>query len=234
MRSLDLHRPAASLLLAGACVALAPAAPLRAQTAPLFHGVIRFATEAEGERGEMLFVIRGTKARMSMGTGAHRMVMITDVEAGRVTMVDNASRTYNEHDASGPDDDDEAPTVFRRTGARARVAGLDCEYYRLEMSDGMKADVCAAAGIGLFYGGTDTPWSRKGGPGAGIVKSNPDLARALREGFVPLIIKSWEDSESKPVVMTATSVERRPVELSEVSVPPGYRKVDFSRLPSGR
>ena len=200
---------------------------LGAQAAGRFEGVIRFATIVEGTTAEMVFISRGGKIRTEMNSQHTRMVMISDADAGEAIMVDDKSRTYQVFSAGGDDDKGEMPSVFTLTGARDRIAGYDCVYYHMEMSEGVKADVCAVAGIGVLMGGGS---SRSWAPTSNVAKTLgarfPDFARAMREGFVPL---KWKVAMPDEPLMTttATSVERKLVDASLVSVPAGYKRIDL-------
>jgi uncharacterized protein DUF4412 len=212
--------PTATTLVA----TLTAASALPAQTAPRFEGVVRYATVVEGTSVEMVYVARGSKVRTEMHSPRFNMVMISDPDAGEVIMVDDKSRTYTVIKAGG-DDEENRPTVFTRTGTRDRVLGYDCVYYHIEMSDGTKADVCAAAGMGVLMGGKDS-WVPRSTTAQALAAKYPDLARTLREGFVPLKWKAWIPDE-QPMTLTATSIERKLVDPSQVQVPAGYKKIEL-------
>jgi hypothetical protein len=197
---------------------------LPAQTAPRFEGVVRYTTVVEGQPVEMVYVARGSKVRTEMNSPRFRMLMISDPDAGEVIMVDDQTRTYNVISA-GDDDEESRPTTFTRTSSRDRILGYDCVYFHIEMSDGAKADVCAAAGLGVLVGGKGA-WIPKSTSAQALAAKYPDLARTLREGFVPLKWKAWIPDE-QPMTLTATSIERGQVAASLVQVPAGYKKLEL-------
>jgi len=217
---------AAIALLATTRLTLASSAELRAQTAPRFEGVVRFASRMEGIPVELVYFARGSKVRTEMNSPRMRMVMLSDTDAGQVVMVDDKSQTYSVW--GGEDDQDDGEFVtFTRTGVRERVAGYECVYYHLEMADGTKADICAAAGMGVLMAGGRGQWASKSATEKALVAKNPDFARAMREGFVPLKWKAWMPDEPEAMGMTATSVERKPIDPALVSIPTSYKRIEM-------
>jgi len=214
-------------------LALTCATALDAQVAPRFEGVVHFASTVEGIPVEMVFTARGSKVRTEMKSARMNMVLLADAEAGEAFTVNDEKRTYIVFSAKGDDDGDDTFTAFTRTAKVDRIAGYDCTYFHIEMSDGLKADVCAAAGLGLFTGGKDQSFIPRSAAARALAAKNPEFARVQREGFLPLKWTVRVPDEDGPMTITATKVERRAVDPSVVSVPAGYKRIDFPGVGRG-
>jgi hypothetical protein len=210
-----------------ATAALISTTALGAQVAPRFEGVVYFTSTIQGVPVELTFTARGAKVRTEMKSARMNMVMLSDAEAGEAFTLNDAARTYIVFSAKGEDKDAELFTVFTRTTKTDRIAGYDCVYYHIEMSEGMKAEVCAAPGLGLFSGGKDQSFIPKSAAARVLAAKNPDFARVLRDGFLPLKWTVRTPDEDAPMTITATKVERKPIDPSLVSVPAGYKRIDY-------
>jgi hypothetical protein len=215
-----------------AVVSLALAAStLGAQTSPNFQGVVHFNVESNGTRTELLYMVRGAKVRTEMSIHGARIVMLTDVSAGETMIVDEQHKVYRVFSAA--DVPDAAPPTFTRLGTKDHVAGHDCEYFRIRSEDGINADICAASGLGLFVGSRDMAWAPNSSAMRALAAKSPDFARVMREGFLPLKVKSAMPDGSRPTTMTATNIEAKAVDVSLVTLPAGYTKIEMPTM-SGR
>jgi uncharacterized protein DUF4412 len=218
--------PNKSILVAA--IAVVAATPMSAQIAPNFQGVIHFSTEWNGKPMDVVYMVRGAKVRQEMPTPMGRLVMLIDVSMGETMIVDEAHKVYRVFKAS--DASDVTPATFTRLGTKEHVAGYDCEYFHVE-SDYTRADVCAATGLGMFNGGRDTPWVPQSAAMRELAAKNPEYARLLHDGFVPLKVRASMPDGSRPMTMVATSVERRVVDETLVTLPAGYTKIEMPTVP---
>jgi len=203
----------------------------QSQTARTFEGVMRFRGEVEHRTVEMIYMAKGSKVRQEFPIENRRFVMLLDHRSGEMTTLDDEHKSYivrNLHDLSG--DDGEMPKITRLAGAE-RILGHDCEHFLIESPDvDLKAEVCAAKGLGLFNGGSDMSWA----PGnsasqRALVAKNTEYARILREGFLPLKFTTISEDGTR-ATMVATSVEAKQLDASVFMPPVGYTRV---QLPAG-
>jgi hypothetical protein len=200
------------------------AAPLQGQPAQSFEGVVRYTVQVEGERSEMLYMAKGSKARNEVRMGRRQFIMLTDLATGQVMTLDPESKSYTVIDAS--DDDDSDLPKITATGRSETILGYKCEHYLVD-SEEVKADICAAKGMG-FFSSQEMSWARRSASAQReLAAKNPEYAKILKEGFLPLKFTVTDPDTKEQSVVEATSIERKTLPAALFAPPAGYRRVQL-------
>jgi hypothetical protein len=208
-----MYRTGLISLLSAAAVALLPM-NLSAQGA--FEGVITGTTMIDGETGEVIVRVKGSKSRLEFDADGERAVIIRDGD-GRVLSLLEETRQYFVSSVPPGEDDDAAQ--FAPTGRSETIAGYPCEYYRMDDPSGIQDgdEVCVTTALGFVGFGA-----------AGSLA--PGDEGAIREQFPNgfLILKTLDSTGAVDYVVT--EIERTALDDSLFEPPSGYTEF---KMPGG-
>ncbi len=220
-----------------------------------FEGIIAMRMDAEKQKGmEMTYFIKHQRSRMEMklpGAPEGQGVMLWDLEAGKMTTLIPAMKSYMTMDLKemaeglkgmgGKSKNEKDETKFPKltpTGKEETIAGYTCEHWL--MGDKQDMDICVAKGLGYFGMGSQI------GGGFAAAKSlffnpkllaqaaaHPEWVSFLKGGAFPLKLTMMEDGKPK-MAMEATRIERKSLEDSLFTVPPGYKEINLGGLMGGK
>jgi hypothetical protein len=181
-----------------------------------FEGSITMHVHSEAGDSDMVIETKSDKMRFHAGEGTS--YMLYDPGSSKVTMVNDATKTYSEIDFARPGGPkaNTSPDTARidKSGKHETVAGVDCERWTVH-DGGKRSEVCIAQGIAFFDMG-----SLKSGHGAG------GLAKELRDKkLFPLRDVEYDASGKELSRMEVTKVEKKTISDAELSVPKGYAKI---------
>ena len=204
-----------------------------AQIAPAFEGVVRYTIESNGRPSEVVQMIKGTKGRHEMDMPVGRMIMLQDRSAREAILLDTAHKSYRVF--GGRDVPPLTRVSLTRLGGKEHIAGYDCEHFRVDIVDVLRAEVCAAKGLGIYEGGKDMPWITSN-PATlrALAAGSPEFERIMKEGFVPLKLTVIRAGATSATVILATRVERRTLDDALFVVPPGYKRLEMPGMGVGR
>lgn len=118
------------------------------------------------------------------------------------------------------------------TGQRETIAGISCEHYLFENTDGdhKPMDICGAPGMGFM--GMDGGQATSSMPStiAMLNSQNPELARIARQGFFPLKM-TFPPSHGTTAVWQITQIDRARPASSLFAPPAGFSKFEMPNLP---
>jgi hypothetical protein len=220
-------RPARVPLLAtlAAAAALAPAAGAQSR----FEGVVSFRAE---QGATMEYYLRNGVSRVETDIGGQRRVTITDPAVQTTFILLPDQQAYMEMPVrqggpGGAADD----AKLTKTGKTDKVAGHACEYWRLEISNGLSADICAASDLGSFVA-TMGGGMRRGGGGGGIAGGTRMMwQRAVAaQHLFPLKVVTHEGGQDV-VALEATKIEAKKLDASMFTPPSSYQKREMPGRP---
>lgn len=230
MRMPNVTRIAAPLALTALCTV-----PALAQ----FEGSVTYAVGAK--QMPMTQTYKGTMMRTDMsGPGGRGGAMIMDGAARTMTMVMAEQKMFMKWDLNSMgnkmrDENAHKTPKLTDTGKSETIAGKTCQVYRYSPDEGKPAtmELCVAKGMGFFMAGRN-PMAMGRGPGGddddvSEVASNPEFAKAYREGFFPLRISRIK-GDSLRTQMIATKIEPKSVDASIFQVPADYQEM---KMPAG-
>ncbi len=212
-----------------------------------FEGVITMKMDVEDQKGmEMVYSLKGNRSRietklpgMPEGQGA----MLLDLEAGKMITIMPARKMFMTMDLKGAADDmkdaggeDEKFPKLTPTGRQETIAGYTCEHWL--MGDKQDIDMCVAKGLGYFG------MSGQGSGGGSFrdlvfspkllaqAAAHPEWVRFLKGGAFPLKMTMTENGKVS-TSMEVTKVERKSLDDSIFSVPPGYKEFNMQDMMRG-
>jgi hypothetical protein len=225
------------------------AAPAVAQDR--FEGSVTYRmTGPDGQAMQMVHHVRGDDIRMDMNMQGQSISMITDLAGTKQIVLMHAMRQWMDAKAmqermggmmppgmaEGGQREVKPPSDLnmRATGRKETIAGHECEHY-VFTADGGEVDICAARGLGWYFGtptGGGGMAGMGGGRGTGGGQGVPGLSNAQlaqwrelhADGFFPLQISV---SGATPLTLTVTelvrtrpaeSLFRAPAEYSEMRI----------------
>jgi hypothetical protein len=198
---------------------------------------------------QLNYSIKGALSRIETSATEERQsftgVMILDMKSGKQLMLMPPAKTYMEMNLKeigeqfkGGEDSTKVPKLTP-TGKQETIAGYTCEHWLV--GEDQKTDMCVAKGIGFFGFGSN---EQSGGPLnalrnlnidpqiAAQIEGNPELKKFVEGGAFPLKITQIEDGQPR-TIMEVTGIERKTLDDSLFTIPPGYKKMEIPGMPSG-
>jgi len=222
-----------------------------------FEGTIAMKMETENQKGmEMTYFLKGQHTRIETklpnlpdGSG----VMLWDLQAGKMTTLIPARKMYMTMDlkesaeslkeaakemkkAKGEEEETKFPKLTP-TGKQETVAGYKCEHWL--MGEKQNIDMCVAKGLGYFgmggqMGGSGSLKSLMFNPKLlAAAAAHPEWVKFLQGGAFPLKLTTMEDGKAK-MTMEATKIERKALDDSLFTIPPGYKELNMPNLTGGK
>jgi hypothetical protein len=219
------------------------AAPASAQS---FEGTVTYRMTMNGRPGEVTMHQKGNKMRQELGGPMAGMATITDGSTGKSISLVPQQKMYMVMDLKALGESmkgvaKEAPSEGKipkltRTGQKETVAGISCEHVLLEADPNPQqeqVDVCAARGMGMFFGFGGANAEQMGATTSFLSRSNdPRVQEVLgefRDGFFPL--KMTVKRRGQPeMTMEATKVEKKSLPNDLFEVPAGWTEM---KMPAG-
>jgi hypothetical protein len=184
------------------------------------------------------YYIKGKLARMESTIPGHSTpdsIMLWDSSAGKFTTLLPSQKTYMTADLASmqerakKQDPNQIPKLTD-TGKQETIAGYPCHDWIIE--DQQHTEVCVAKGLGDFSmggGGPEGYLSRMFKVSGGQAP-NPDWAKMTEGGAFPLKITATRDGKTS-FSLEATSIDRKKVDDSLLSVPPDYKELKAPSIP---
>jgi hypothetical protein len=164
------------------------------------------------------FEMKGTKMRTE-SKGIATYVNITDTDAKKSWVIDNAAHTYMEIDlakiTSPSPSVPKSTAVAKNLGKSDKVAGYSCELWEV-VDRTSRMELCIASGLSMMALGLSGPFSL-------FAKGDDAWSQVLSRGF-PLRIVMSDPSGAPMMTMQATRIEKKSVPDSEFAIPAGYTK----------
>lgn len=211
-----MHTRTTFLLTAAVTAVTLAVMPAGAQST--FEGVMTFQVSAgPGNQQTMQYTAKGNKARMDISAQGMQMFTLFDGATRTVDVVIPMRKMYMErsvNDAEAMADSAVARSKIDWTGQKETIAGYECEHANITDDQGQTTDVCLAKGLGTFaqMGGGMGGRGNRGGMGGGweghIGQRFP--LKVVRNGTVEMLV---------------TSIEKKPIDDSQFSIPDGYQKM---------
>ena len=223
-----------------------------------FEGSVTYRMEGRGQNGQIVHHVKDGNARMEFSANGQTMAMITNFDASKIIllmpsekqwidmkamqermagMMGNAMGGAAEASASDPADFDIVPT-----GQKETIAGHECEHY-IYKSDDSEVDVCAAKGMGWYFGAGSAS-ATMGGLGAlmgrgrgnqsiggvpGLTNAQMEKWRSLyKDGFFPLKVTSTGPQGG--ISLVVTNIEKKSLPASLFAPPADYTEM---KMPGG-
>lgn len=202
-----------------------------------FEGAVTYAMRSgAGETMTMVHFVKGDDIRVDMNAGGMAMSMLTNMSGSRQIMVMHPQRQWMDAAAmqarmgggqAAAAAARPADLRIRATGRKSTVAGHECEHF-IFTSSGSEVDVCAARGLGWYFGlpAGGPQGNRRGGNAPAVPGlSNAQLAEWRRlhaQGFFPL---KMTVSGAQPVTITVTKIERKTLDPAVFRTPAGYTEM---------
>jgi hypothetical protein len=214
-----------------------------------FEGTVTAKMFGDDRDLQLSYSIKGSLSRIETSATQERQsftgVMILDMKSGKQMILMPPTKTYMElnlkeigEQLKDGKDSTKAPKLTS-TGKQETIAGYTCEHWLV--GDDQKTDMCVAKGIGFFGFGSN---EQSGGPLNALrnlnidpemtaqIEANPELKKFIEGGAFPLKITEIENGQPK-TIMEVTGIERKPLDDSLFTLPPGYKKMEIPRMPSG-
>jgi hypothetical protein len=214
-----------------------------------FEGTITAKIFGGDQDIQLNYSTKGALSRIETSATQERQsftgVMILDMKSGKQMMLLPPTKTYMEmnlkelgEQMKGDEDSTKLPKLTP-TGKQETIAGYTCEHWLVD--DEEKTDVCLAKGLGFFGFGSS---EQRGGPLntlrnlnldpeiAAQIEANPELKKFIEGGAFPLKITQIENGQPR-TVMEVTGIERKTLDDSLFTIPPGYKKMEVPGMPSG-
>jgi hypothetical protein len=212
----------------------APATSAASDTlGPGFEGAITLrATSSNGRHGEdITFLTKGGKLRIDEPVhGGQAGHVIFDTAAKKMLILVDSQKMYMEMDPPSagavPAHAGGVPPKVTDTGKHDTVAGNDCVVWEVTESNGKRAEVCVAKGVGFFD-------FMASGPQAGAPRAWADMLKA--QGGFPLRMVETDATGKETSRMVATKIEKKTLDASLFEIPAGYRPMQiphFGGMPS--
>ena len=163
------------------------------------------------------YEVKGKKIRTET-KGVIGVVNITDTDAKKSWLIDDAARTYYEIDlekAIATSKATAATSKARSLGKSDKVAGYSCDLWEVADTT-MRAEVCVASGLSMIALGLSGPFSM-------FAKGGDAWSEVMSRGF-PLRMVMSDASGAVMMKMEATRIEKKSLPDSEFQVPAGYTK----------
>ncbi len=224
-----------------------------------FEGIIGMRMDAENQKGvEMTYFIKGQHSRIETNLAQipeGQSVMLWDLEGGKMTTLMPSKKVYMTMDLKetaegvreaarkmkGSKDEEKEDTKFPKltsTGKQETIAGYSCEHWL--MGEKQDMDICVAKGLGYFGMGGQA----RGGFGSlknlsfdpkllATAAAHPEWVKFLEGGAFPLKLTMLENGKVK-MKMEATRIERKTLDDSLFSIPPGYKELNMQNLMRGK
>lgn len=191
-----------------------------------FEGSVTIRTSAErGNPGEMVWSVKGDRARMDVSSAGGAMYMIR--EGDKMTMVMPAQHMYMEQTMPARVAEearakiDKADVQF--TGRKETIAGHECEHVIVTSDeDKSKEDVCLAKGLGTFMMPSNPMGRGRGAQDSPMAA----LMRKLDGAVFPLKVQKV----GGPVELEVTKIDKKSLDDSMFAVPADYRKFDMGAM----
>lgn len=221
-----------------------------------FEGSITYRMEGMGQGGQVVHHVKGRNTRMEFNANGQTMAMITDFDGSKMIilmpeqkqwmdmkamqdrmagMMGNAAANAAEQAANA----DPADFDITATGQKETIAGHECEHY-IYKTDDSEVDVCAAKGMGWYFGSSGMSGGMGGMMGRGRGNERPsnmpgmsnaqlEKWRAIyADGFFPLKVVS--SGPSGGMTMVVTSIEKKSLPESLFAPPSDYTEM---KMPGG-
>jgi uncharacterized protein DUF4412 len=223
-----------------------------------FEGIIAMKMEGENQKGvEMTYFLKGQQSRLETKVAnvpEGEAVMLWDLESSKMTTIVPSRKMYMTIDlkqtaeglkeaakgmkeSKGSEEETKFPKLTP-TGKQETVAGYTCEHWL--MGDKQDIDMCVAKGLGYFgmggqMGAGSASWKNlmfnpKLFAAAAV---HPEWVKFLQGGAFPLKLTAMTDGRVK-MTMEATKIERKSLDNSLFTVPPGYKELNMQNLTGGR
>jgi hypothetical protein len=211
-----------------------------------------------GQNGQIVHYVKGENTRMEFSAGGQTMAMITNVAGSKMIMLMPSQKQWmdmkamqermagmmgNAMGAAGQESDAD-PTEFdiTATGRKETIAGQECEHY-IYKADDSEVDVCAAKGMGWYFGAGSAALTGGGmagmmgrGRGNGSGGGVPGLTNAqlekwrsmYKDGFFPL--KVTASGPQGGIMLEVTSIEKKSLPASLFAPPADYTEM---KMPGG-
>jgi len=195
-----------------------------------FEGVIHMKNTSIDGTSDMDWFAKGDKGRMEMQMeDGRKMFFIVDGKNRRMIMPMPEQKMYHEM-ALGDDEtmDAEPDSILVRTGKTDTVAGYACEMVLIKdkKTNKTETELCIAKGLGYLMA--------TGNMGRSGQRAEPPWMKEFREHFkdggFPLRTIMRNDDGTEDTRMEVTKVEKKRLEESLFTVPPGYKKFDMAEM----
>lgn len=223
-----------------------------------FEGIVAMKMDTAAQKGaEMTYFIKGKHSRIETKFGSMpegQGVMLWDLEAAKMTTLIPARKMYMTMDlketAEGMKDAAEKMKGAEKnseerkfpkltaTGRQETIAGYPCEHWL--MGDKQEIDICVAKGLGYFgmggqMGGGFGAWKNLAFNPTLLAEAaaHPEWVKLLQGGAFPLKFSMTEAGRVN-MSMEATRIERKSLDDSLFSVPPGYTELNIPNLVGGK
>jgi hypothetical protein len=185
-----------------------------------FEGEVDYhVTMKDGNQSDMVYLLKGGKARMEMTMKGHQVVDIMDLPNNKIYMLMPEQKMVMTTDIPKANKTvaGKAEAQIKKTGKSKTILGYSADEWAVTTEHG-STSVWGAKGIGFFMMGK--------GPGG----QGPDTSWATelkKNGFFPLEV----DSSKNDFNMVATKVEPKSLDASLFTVPSDYK--DMSDMMKG-
>ncbi|HEX2099545.1 MAG TPA: DUF4412 domain-containing protein [Candidatus Synoicihabitans sp.] len=203
--------------------ALALAVPLFA-----FEGKVHFETGTAKKPQPLVYSIKGEKARMEFGAGAHAVIDGTKQEMYMLMPEQKMYMVVSFADVADVAQNQMDDVQFEATGDTETILGRKCEKYRATEKNGTTTEIWATEGMGKFIG------QLGGSGGLGGRNKLPQWQQDLaKKGFFPLRIVTINRRGKETSRMEATKIEDVSLASSLFEIPPGYQRFDMGGIMRG-
>ena len=183
----------------------------------IFEGEVTMDMTHKGDaKKTMVYAVKGDKFRMDMPKGDHggdagymlfdngskKVFMVSDTRKSAVA-IDMVKARADAASAAKAD-----PPKVTRTGTMDKVAGYECEIWKIEQK-GKKSEACMADGLAWFSAGGDS-----------------DSWLNDTSGRFPLRVIRFDAAGAEESRMEVTKVEKKSEDAARFEVPAGYQVVD--------
>lgn len=200
--------------IAGAFVLLGCVSLTAAQE---FEGTIHYEIPemAANGMGEMVYMIKDSKARIEFGEGMQKGAMLFFPEESKSVVIIEQMKGYIVMDQNTFQDQENTDQDFdmEKTGTNKTIAGQSCEVWVIKHDD-EQYNVCMAQGLGSFM----MPKNPMGGS-----QNIPGWAQeAIAQGVMPLEVVLMTDDQTE-MQMQATRITPQSMDASLFEIPDGYK-----------
>lgn len=231
-----------------------------ARSGGAFEGIVTLKVNSEGAQEiGMTYFIKGQKTRIEVsvpGAPEGEAASIYDLDNAKIISLMPSRKMYMTMDLkqageglkdaakewkepSGAKEPITFPTLTP-TGKQETIAGYQCEHW-LMGADKQEIDMCVAKGLGYFGMGGQMG-SALGSlknlslfdpKAAGAAAAHPEWVKFLEGGAFPLKLIALENGQPK-WSMEATKVERKSLDDSLFTIPPGYTELNLQNMMRGK
>ena len=182
-----------------------------------FEGTIHYEIpemKASG-MGEMVYMIKDSKARIEFGEGMQKGAMLFFPEESKSVVIIEQMKGYIMMDQESFQDEDDTSSDFtmEKTGKNKTIAGQSCEVWVIKHRD-EQYHVCMAKGLGSFM----MPSNPMGGS-----RNVPRWAEeAITQGVMPLEVVLMKGNQTE-MQMKATRITPKSMDATLFEIPDGYK-----------